>query len=202
VLTIGEVVLKQETEAIEVDSDIEDIAAPAPQSKTITMAPKTSIQVTRPRKYSPPLSEAQHNIPMVFLLPRTDTLIEIARLPTDVQTELRHRFHETCNSSEKRKERYRAMKNRPQNRLNKEECIRCQFIETGKGSKRPDGYYTKGGEIRRSADNPFIEKRSPCLHMVWHTEVPTLCIVCRCRQGCVSERSGTSWSIGWNWESS
>jgi hypothetical protein len=146
-------VVKQETEVIDVDSDMEDIAAPAP-----------------------PPSETQHNIPMIFLLPQTDTFEDIAHLPTNVRAELQHRFHAMCTASEKRKERYRAMQNRPQNRLNRDECIRCQLTKTGK-NRRADGYYTQGGEVKKSADDMCIERSSPCVHVVRHNGVCSWCIV-------------------------
>jgi hypothetical protein len=105
------------------------------------------------------------------------TLTDITRLPADVQTKLQHRFYEACNSTNHGRDRYRGMQGRPENRLNKAMCIRCQFIEVGRTSKKPQGYYTQGGESKRSADDLCIERRSPCVYMARPNEVCTLCIV-------------------------
>jgi hypothetical protein len=113
---------------------------------------------------------------MVFFLPRIDTLVDIARFLPDVQTELQRRFHETWTSSGKRKNCYRGMQSKPQNRLNKGVCIRFQFLETGRTGRRSDGYYV-GGEAKKSADDMCIEHRCLCLYMIKHNGVCALCIV-------------------------
>jgi hypothetical protein len=156
-----------DTADVDFDDDSDDIAAPAQPTRKDIQLPNEP----------PPPPEAQPVIPRVLLLPRTDTFVDITRLPEDIRKDLQDRFRTMCNASEKRKKRYHGMQTKPQNRLNKEECIRCQFMETSKGGRRSDGYYTNGGEVNKSADDMCIERRSPCVYMVRHNGACTLCIV-------------------------
>jgi hypothetical protein len=165
-----DIVPKEETEAMEINSDDEDVAVPAVQPQETTTAK------TRERGEGP-LPSKQGDVSIVFLLPRTDTLIDIARLPKNVQTELQRRFYETCTTSAERSHQYHRILRLPHNRLDKEDCIRCQFTKTGVRGRRTDGYYVNGGEDGQSADDMCIEHRCSCVHMVRHNGVCTFCIV-------------------------
>jgi hypothetical protein len=115
-----------------------------------------------------------NHIPIVLLIPdrKLDTRFQsIDNVPTHLRNQLLELYHKMHSASTTRKKGYDRVAKAPDRYLGMRSCLRDHISSA-------NGYRIGEGEkLKQEADHRCIRAQSPCMHLLMHNEITTLCIV-------------------------